>query len=582
MKKRSKEKRFPVKGVLITAAALILAAAGIFAVIRYTPGTKWADLEQIYGVKDGETAVFINDEKQEGFAVTDGDEIYLPYEMATETLNSRFYRDTEEEKLLYTLPEGNAEAAFSSSSYEYGGNQVFLEHPVTIERDGILYLSLEYISQFTNMRYSQYESPKRLYLDTRWETETKAPVVKNTQVRCRGGIKSEILAEVQKGDAVTILKEWQDWAFVRTQNGHIGYVQRKCLGDRYEEALESSFEEPVYPGVSSRTDGSIFLIWHDVYTKGANSTLEEMMEEQQGVTAISPTWFSLSGHEGGYTSIADSAYVEKAHNMGLEVWIRFDNFDTETYTYEALRKTQVRESLIKKLVAETVSLNADGINVDFEGIKKEAGEHYVQFLRELSLECHKAGLILSVDNYVPSPSRAHYNLEEQAVFADYVIIMGYDEHWKGSEAGSNASLPFTKRAIENSLESIPKEKLIHALPFYTRIWKETEAEAGTPDARHDGNSVYDYYTLEMTSCGMRKPWELFEQYGVTSQWNEELGQFYGEYEADGGINRIWVEDVKSIEEKMKLVSQADLAGCAAWKLGLEDPDVWSVIASYLK
>ena len=582
LKKRSKGKGISLKRLFVAAGVFaILLAGALFLLYRYMPGNTWADLNEIYGAGDGQIAVFYNDERLEETAILENGEIYFPYSMVVSSINSRFYQDTEEEKILYTLPEGNAQADFSASSYEYNGQENAMEYPVSVTREGQLYLSLELISHFTDLRWETYENPGRVFLDARWGTVTNGTMEKRTQVRYRGGIKSEILCEVQKGDSVTILEELDTWAKVRTESGHIGYILKRTIGSVVDETLESQFEQPVYSSVSAKKEGDIFLVWHDLYTKSANSSLEEMMEEEEGVTVISPTWFSLSGHEGGYTSIADSAYVDKAHEMGLEVWIRVDNFDTETYTYEALRKTENRQKLVKGLVEETQALNGDGINVDFEAVTAEAGEHYVQFIRELSVECHKAGLVLSVDNYIPTQGRAHYNLAEQAVFADYVIIMGYDEHWVGSEAGSNASLPFTERAIESSLALVPKEKLIHAIPFFTRIWKETEGTADTPDVRNDGNSEYEYYTLEVTACGMGRPWELFAQYGVTPQWQEDLGQYYGEYYADGGKYRIWVEDVRSIEEKMKLISQADLAGCAAWKLGLETSDVWEVIASYL-
>lgn len=192
------------------------------------------------------------------------------------------------------------------------------------------------------------------------------------------------------------------------------------------------------------------------------------LENTKGINVISPTWFALTDSEGNFSSFASSAYVKRAHDMGIEVWGLIDNFSNKDAvdTYELLSYTSRREKLTENLVNTALEYGLDGINVDFESISQDAGTHFIQFIRELSVTCRKNGLVLSVDNYVPTGYTDHYDRKEQGVFADYVIIMGYDEHYSGSpEAGSVASIGFVEDGIRRTVDQVPAEKVINAVPF---------------------------------------------------------------------------------------------------------------------
>ena len=198
----------------------------------------------------------------------------------------------------------------------------------------------------------------------------------------------------------------------------------------------------------------------------------------------------------------------------------------------------------------------------------ETGPHYIQFLRELSVKCRTNGIVLSVDNYVPASYNAFYDREEQGEIVDYVIIMGYDEHHSRSEtAGSVASIGYTREALENTLEEVPAEKIIMGIPFYTRLWRE---------ATIDGVTSLSSEALSMASAE-----SVIEQYGAEPVWDEETGQYYIEYERDGAVYKMWQEEERSIEEKMKVIHDAQIAGVAAWRLGYETPEIWNVILRYV-
>ena len=237
---------------------------------------------------------------------------------------------------------------------------------------------------------------------------------------------------------------------------------------------------------------------------------------------------------------------------------------------------------VYQVIAAALQSQVDGINLDFELISSKCGVHYIQFVRELSVKCRENNLVLSVDNYVPKPYNTQYDLKEQAAVADYVFIMAYDEHTDGSnEAGSVASISYLENGVTDALKLVPKEKLVAAIPFFTRLWKETPkteeelaAEAGTEAADYP-NSV------SSQALGMDEAAQAVQNAGVTAQWDDETKQNYAKWEADGSTYRIWLEDMQSLEEKMTVIRQNELAGVAEWSLGRENSGVWDLILQYL-
>ena len=297
----------------------------------------------------------------------------------------------------------------------------------------------------------------------------------------------------------------------------------------------------------------------------ANGQLLNRIANTKGLTTISPTWFSIADTDGNISSLASQEYVNYAHQQGLEVWALVDNFTEGVSTYETLSRTSSRQRLVNQLIAAAIQYGLDGINVDFEMITEDCARAYIEFIRELSIMCRINGIVLSVDNYVPTASSDHYSREEQGVFADYVIIMGYDEHYAGSEeAGSVASYSFVENGIQKTLEEVPAEKVINAVPFYTRFWKTD------PDG-----------TVSSEALGMDSADERLANNGAEAVWDEETRQYYAEFEYEGSTYQIWLEEERSIEEKMGLIREYNLAGVASWRLGYERSTIWDVILRYV-
>ena len=579
---------------------LILAAAGGFLIWhRYGASNERADREQYYGLdQEDEIAVVVNNEVVRDEADSSAEEsetspapgkvydgqYYIEYSVVRDRINSRFYWDPNENILLYTLPEGNVAVEIGSNEYTDVAEKKSADYTILKTEGSTAYIALPFIQEYTNMDYEVYDDPVRAVITSEWGEIQTAEIKRDTEVRYQGGVKSPILTEIKKGSKVTVLEDENDWMKVGTEDGFIGYVRTRLLNDIHEETTSREFDEPVYTNISK--DYTINMAWHNVSNSDANGYILQTIAETKGLTTIAPTWFSLADTEGNVTSLADADYVNYAHQSNLEVWAVLRDFhggiNSYDETYEVLSYTSKRTRVINQVVAEAIENGIDGINLDFELVSAACGEHYIQFVRELSVRCRQNGLVLSVDNYVPQPYNEHYDIEEQGNVADYVVIMGYDEHTDGSyEAGSVASIGYLENGITDALKSVSADKLIAGVPFFTRLWFETPKtedelaqEAGTEAASYPNKVTSSAY-------GMDEAARIVEDAGVQAQWDSETMQNYAQWEADGGTYKIWLEDNQSLEEKLKVIKSNDLAGVAEWSLGMENSSVWDLILQYV-
>ena len=490
---------------------------------------------------------------------------YVALSTAQELFNDRFYEDAGEGLLLYTLPEAIVRTVVGTSEVSIGEENRSFDYILSRYVGDTLYVALDYLKQYSNFSYEAFTDPNRLQIYTSWDQRQIGYIKKDTKVRRLGGVKSEILEDVKANDKVIVLEQMETWTKVKTADAVIGYVENKRLRDIAPELPipVNDYQEPEYTSVTR--DHKINLGWHVVAGVAGNDTLSEYVANTRGLNVISPTWFKLNDNEGNFISFATQQYVDKAHDMGLEVWALVENIEYKDSIdmYSILSSTTHRKTLIDNLVNEALQYGIDGINVDFEQISLDCGEHYIEFIRELSIPCRANGIVLSVDNYVPTGYTNHYNRKEQGIVADYVIIMGYDEHYVGSEAGSVASLPWVEQGIQDTLDEVPAERVINAIPFYTRLWRTT------------GGNV----TSE--AIGMDQAQQTIADNNVETYWDKTTSQNYGKYDIDNSTYQIWLEDAQSVAEKVKLVSKYDLAGVSAWKLGFENNGIWQVISDNL-
>lgn len=563
MKEQQKKKAAPVLVVLIL--IVIVGAAGVvsFLINRYKPGTEYMAGNEYFNLTDENSVALIqNGELLEEQAVLIGGEPYAAYTYVESQLNSCFYWDEETKGILLTTSGGvqtllPGDAAVAKTP---GGQPA-----VQQESDGTVYISLDVVKEYTDLDYAYYSDPNRVVIRNEWDGVEQATVQSDTaQVRQKGGIKSLILADVQKGDTLLYLENLDNWCKVITADGYTGYIQTEDISE--PEAIEArTAKKDSYERITR--DHKINLVWHQSTSTESNDAMAEMTAEMTGVNVISPTWFSVTDETGTISSLASADYVKLAHDAGREVWGLIDNFNEAFDETTDLAYASVRSRIIEQLLAEAASCGMDGINVDFENLKEAGIPHYLQFLRELTSAAHAQNLVVSVDTPVPQAYTMYYQRGEQARFVDYMIVMAYDEHFAGSEeAGSVSSLPFVQQAVEEMTRVMPADQVICGIPFYTRVWTEKFGQSA----------------IISEVLGMDGAKNYAKENQMTETWDASLGQNVATVETSDARYTIWMEDEQSMEEKLKVIQSADLAGVAEWKLGFECADVWSLISEYIE
>jgi spore germination protein YaaH len=555
-----------------TIAFIVIIIIIVTAIIKkLTPSDEVMELSEYYKLNENEVLIVMQDRIYEKYGLLEDEIIYLDYETVIETFNKRIYWDGNENVLLYTTPTEIIKAEVGSKEYYINKSKVKTDYEVVKTKGNQVYVAIDFVREYSDMQYEYYADPDRVIIEYKWGDYLVTTVKKPTELRYEPSIKSDILVELVVDQKLTYVdtSEVVEGGFskVITKDGVIGYVKNKFITESNYETIESDYKAPEYTSITK--DDTINLVWHQVTNTDANNNLLNLLEKTKGVTTVSPTWFKITSNEGTITSLASETYVERAHSLGIEVWGLVDDFSPEVSMFELLSYTSRREKLTNELIAAAIKYNLDGINLDFEKIPLEAGIHYTQFIRELSVKCRSNGIVLSIDNYVPSNYTAYYDKEEQGIVADYVVIMAYDEHHGGSTvSGSVSSIGFVQKAIDDILTLVPKDKVIIGIPFYTRQWKEITEESGSVTVTSEAYSMSNAAALLINN-------------GIDPVWNEECSQYYGEYEKDGAIYKIWLEEDESIEEKMKRIHEADVAGVASWKLGLEKESIWNVIIKYV-
>ncbi|MDO4477475.1 MAG: glycosyl hydrolase family 18 protein [Lachnospiraceae bacterium] len=559
-KKSSKKKKQHYERLLIV---LILVAAVIgaiaFLLTSRLPSKKHEDLTAYFALQTGEDLPLVVNGIvcATGAREADG-EVYISREETARSLNKRLYWDEWENLVCVTTP--TVYQAMSMEELEASGALRYF--------DGIPYYALSFLKQWTDMEATMAENPRRLAVTTDFSGDL-AEVAADTALRIKASDKSNILYDVTAGE---MLRLWPDaepqegWTLVGTDDGFRGYVASDSLGATVPDDHTSVIGAYITHQLEERPN----IAFYQTNNAINNASLQDKLNRGvSGINVLCPTWFFLDG-PGQVTSIVSTEYVQIAHNNGYKVWALINDIDgaatSKDAVWEALRTTSGRRSIISKMMSEVLGAGVDGINVDLERISEEGVEAYLEFIRELSVECRNNGLTLSIDTYVPMDYSLYLDRREQGTVADYVIIMCYDEHYKGSEtAGSVASYGFMENGIKRTLREVPADKIVTALPFYTRLWKTTGG--GAPESKLMSMDEAQAYINE-------NDMDVF--------WDEDVCQYVAEKRVGETLEQIWVEDADSLAAKMTLVNTYGVAGVAHWRLGDETPDVWPIISDALQ
>ncbi len=566
-------------------AAIIIAAGAVYLIIRLTPTTRRIAWKDYFGTMDRQKAAIILQDQilpEPRALVTEKESVYLPLEMVRDKLNERFFWDEENAQILFTTADQTFEIPVGTASYtvidgtlpDDDTSEASFKDTILIRgNDKTLYLNIDFLAQYTDISYTydeDDENTRHVFIRTQWGPVKACASRKEAAVRYRGGIKSPVVTDLLKGETVTVLEEEEHWMKVQTQNGLIGWVKSNRMEEPgTTDLVNEGFTPVTYPSITM--DEKVSLVWHMVSNQDDNKAFADATDAMSGINVISPTWFALVDNEGNVESLGSKTYVEEAHRKGLQVWGLLNDFSPDMDNSVMLASTVSRRNCISQLIGYAKTLGLDGINLDFEHIDPGDAFTYTQFVRELSIACRRASIVLSVDTFPPYDFNAYLNRKEIAAVSDYLITMGYDEHYVGSETtGSVASIGFEKGAIQNLLlMGIPAEKLISAIPFYTRIWYTSQDEAG--------NTYINSEELSMNAVTA-----TLDSWNLTPTWDPVTAQNYiSWYTDDGVLCEIWIEDAQSLQRKVLLVSANNLAGYAIWALGFQNDSIWSTLSETL-
>ena len=559
--------------------ALILLITGIVVlIINLTPSKERMNLSEYYQLtEESQVAISYNGEIVESFGTLIDGHVYLDFEFIYNSINARFYWDTNENILLYTTANDVISAKADANKYYIGKSSKDFGRPIVKATAKSALIDIDFVNIYSNISYTYYENPSRVVITGAQEDLTIATSKKNTQIRYEDNIKSPILSDVKKGNSLTVISTDKKWTKVSTEDGISGYIRSNALKDTKTIDTTKDYKEEEFLHI--KKDEPINLLWHQINTTAHNAKISEVLSSTKGVNVISPTWFKVKDTSGDLISLASKEYVDYCHEHDVEVWALVYNFGTLTKeeTSYLLNHTSKRQNLVNQLVAAALQYNLDGINVDFENMdSKTIGDGYIQFIRELSINCDNNDIVLSTDVAIPASFNQKYHYTEQSYFTDYIIMMAYAEHW-GPESGdgSVASITWVEEAINNALaEDIPKDQLVLGMPFYCTLWTLTPTSTDKIDEETE-------YLISCKTFSMDEAQEWMDNNVGTPKWLEDCGQYFGEFIKDDVIYRLWQEDVTSLEGRLKLMQDYSLAGAAFWEYGKENSAAWDLIIKYI-
>lgn len=551
----------------------LLVAAGYYAYSftqREVPNDEHVGIEYYGQTKP----LFYKGELFDQSASGEAEGLKLPFDFVSTYIDSSIAYDKASQSVIVTTQDKVVRLRTSGKTSTVNQKPIKLKFPVE-NKDNITYIPVDPITDLYDIEIKESKETGIVTVakagdPIQWGTVQKQRKDKPVPMRTGASIQEPILSDLIADTAVMIWSETDEWYHVQLENGLSGYVKKTQVRlDRNETVPHK--KEPVEPYVPWKpTGGKINMTWEHVTTKNPNTA---EIGPMPGLNVISPTWFHLADGEGNLKNNADASYVKWAHGRNLQVWGVVDNSFDPKLTTQALSTYDRRMTTIKQLLSYAKLYKLQGINIDYENVSTKDKQNFVQFVRELTPLAHEQNLVVSVDVTPKSQSEGwslFLDREALAETVDYMILMGYDEHWGSSpKSGSVSSLPWVENALTRILEEdkVPPSKMILGVPTYTREWTEEQVDGKT---KVSSKAIY-----------MSRQERTIREKNLTPTYLPEIGQNYVEYKEGSAVKKIWMEDEVSMKARIELVKKHNLAGVASWRRGFEEPEIWDVIQETL-
>ena len=474
--------------------------------------------------------------------------------------------DEENQMIITTSNTKTVMIPFDETTINVNGVQKTIKHSL-LNRDGEIYLPLTDLTDIYNIEVNYSAESNIITIDSLNRKFVQALSSKDMSVKYLPTVFSKTVDKVERGDTLVLVQDRENggnvvednWIKVRTKKGEIGYVKLENITD------ENTVREDL--NINTAINGKVSLVW-DYYSQYVSAPVRN--GEIEGINVVSPSFYEITSSGDIDANIGRNGqnYVEWAHANGYKVWPMVSNSelgDLDAIS-ELLSTFENRSYLIDNILDELIDAGVDGVNIDFENMYQADKDNYSRFIIELAPRLREAGLTLSVDVTAPDGSDTWSLCFDRNVIgqvADYIIFMGYDQNGvSAAEAGTVAGADWVELNIKKFLgqEGVSKDKLILAMPFYTRLWKEKDG------------------TLTSSVVNMRSV-KIPDR--VEKSWDENTKQYYIEYEQNGTTYKMWIEDEESLKAKLNLINQYDLAGGAFWSKDREANTVWGIISDKL-
>lgn len=568
---RRKRRKRRVRFWIMTAILLIIGAMALTYAYQQKYGPVYTRIVPDYGV---DKPVFYQGKQLEGSAAGEGETLKLPFPLVKEVIDPNIWHEEATDSIIITTEQQVVRMVTDQLTAWVNDQPVELRFPVE-QIDEVLYVPMEPLKQFYGISLEEKPGTNIVVLYKPGDILNRAKVPEPAEeekpqsvyIRQEPSIRSPIVAELAPGETADIWGEVDGWYLVQHPDGTAGYAEKNDLVWEGSTVYEPSFEREKAPYVPDRPMGEkINLTWEQVYSANPNP---ERFDPMPGLNVVSPTWFHILDGEGALENRASPAYVQWAHDNGIQVWALFSNSFDPDLTSEALSTYDRRMNMARQLLSWAQLYKLDGINIDFENMHLKDGPLLTQFIRELAPLLHEAGLTLSVDVTFISTSEnwsLFYDRKALGEVVDYMMVMAYDEHWASSPvAGSVASLPWVEQGVKRIIQEaeVPPEKIVLGIPFYTRVWTEEVVDGKTK--------------VSSKAVGMDTVKKLIEEKQLTPVFDEAAGQNYVEYKENGAVKKIWIEDETSVRARIEIVHRLELAGIASWSRNFASAEIWEII-----
>ena len=493
----------------------------------------------------------------------DGDNIYLSKQDLGNFFDKYIYEDTENNNIVTTYNNKIASISLSKNKISINGsNKNTYAHAEN--KDGTIYIPITELEDVYGIEIKYLPDSKVLTVDSTSKEQKKAIIIKNVAVKSSTKFIAKTIDRVKKGSYVIVVSEDKGYTKIRTENGKVGYVKSNKIANTV--VVREEMQE------TKQITGKVNLVW-DYYSEVASAP-DRTGVTMDGVNVVSPAFFHLNtnGELTENVGQAGVAYIEWAHSNGYKVWPMVQNAGDGmlNVTSNIMNDYNKRQNLINKIVDYCVKYKLDGINVDFENMKQEDKDMYSRFIIELTPRLKDMGVVVSVDVTAPDGSETWSMCFDRNVIgdvADYIIFMAYDQYGTSSnKSGTTAGYDWVNVSLNKFLktEEIKNDKIILAIPLYTRLWTEDSS----------GNVV------KQTTVSLKNIDKVIPS-DVQKTWDDNLKQYYVEYQDGSYTKKMWIEDEKSLKEKISLIKNNNLAGVASWEKGMETDNFWTFLKKSL-